>query len=73
MWNVCLLFMLTTTKICENYAPDQHIPTGKLFCGFIHLMPTFDRPYIFQFDLDYCQALYPESLALEIAQALPMF
>ena len=26
----------------------------------------------FQFDLDYCQALYRESLAREIAQALPV-
>ena len=44
--------------------------------GFPPSTPVFPSPQKtniskFQFDLDYCQALYNELLAREIAQALP--
>jgi len=46
----------------------------RVFCGYSGF-PLSSKTNIskFQFDLDYCQALYHEPLAWEIAQALPVF
>ena len=45
------------------------VPRG--FSPGTPVFPSSQKP-TFQFDLDYCQALYHEPLAREIAQALPV-
>ena len=51
------------------------LPCSERFFSGYFGFPLSSKPNIskFQFDLDYCQALYHEPLARVIAQALPVF
>jgi len=51
------------------------LPCSERFFSGYSGFPLSSKTYIskFQFDLDYCQALYHEPLAWVIMQALPVF
>ena len=56
-----------------EFVVGSHPCSERFFSGYSSF-PFSSRTNIskFQFDLDYCQVLYHEPLAQEIAQALPM-
>ena len=56
-----------------EFVVGSHPCSERFFSGYSGV-PLSSKTNIskFQFDLDYCQALYHEPLAREIAQALPV-
>ena len=64
----------TQRHICVEFVVGSLLCSERFFSGYSGF-PLSSKTNIskFQFDLDYCQALYHEPLARVIAQALPVF